>query len=697
MKKPRNISATLLINSISLMALSCSLSANISGTNKESNLGISANLMAPMLALQSPGSPLSKSLTPTLRVSGINNTDVVSIYSDASCSTLVATQTSAGTTLDFNLTINYSSNAYYAKYVTAGGLSSNCSSVLPYTSNFATGVGFPLGKADAFFEKVTTVATDASNNVYTIESSDVYDLGNYVFVYDSNGVFKFSFGTKGSGNGQLSGATGIGIDTSGNIYIVDSGNDRVQKFNSSGVYQSQFGSTGAGNGQFNNPVRIGFDSIGNIFIADSNRIQKFNSSGVYLSQFGTLGTGNAQFNGTGGFAFDSAGNIFVADTFNNRVQKLSSSGGYISEFPISGRVNSVKIDSSGNVFAVNETLNQIEKYTSAGIFISQIGGFGINHGQLSQPREIAFDSADNIYVADSNNNGPTVNNSRIEKFNSSGVYQLSIGAKGNTNGQLNSPYGITLDASGNIYVADTYNNRVQKFDSSGVYQMQFGSSGSGNGQFNLPKGLTIDAGGNIYVADTGNNRVQKFNSSGVYVSQFGSAGATNGLFSGPYGIALDSGGNIYVTDNGNNRVQKFNSAGAYLSQFGTLGTGNGQFTGPTGIAIDGSGNLLVCDDSRFQKFNSATVFVFQVTFSFGQSGIALDSSGNIFVTDGSEVRKFSSAGAGLATYGGLTDRGVGGFASPQGIAFDTSGNFYVVDATAIRVQKFNSAGVVQVN
>ena len=81
MKKQRKISATLLIISISLMALSCSISANISRTNMQSALGISANLLAPTLALLSPGLPLSKSLNPTLRVSGIASTDVVSIYS----------------------------------------------------------------------------------------------------------------------------------------------------------------------------------------------------------------------------------------------------------------------------------------------------------------------------------------------------------------------------------------------------------------------------------------------------------------------------------------------------------------------------------------------------------------------------------------------------------------------------------------
>src|SRR5882757_389202 len=116
--------------------------------------------------------------------------------------------------------------------------------------------------------------------------------------YSSSGGQKLSgFGSHGSGPGQFSSPAGVARDNSGNFYVADSGNNRVEKFNSSGVYQSQVGINGSGNGQFNTPQGLAIDSAGNIFVADygNNRVQKFNSSGVYQSKFGSFGTGNGQF------------------------------------------------------------------------------------------------------------------------------------------------------------------------------------------------------------------------------------------------------------------------------------------------------------------------------------------------------------------------------------------------------------------
>ena len=137
------------------------------------------------------------------------------------------------------------------------------------------------------------------------------------------------------------------------------------------------------------------------------------------------------------------------------------------------------------------------------------------------------------------------------------VFLTMWGSFGSGDGQFSQPYGIALDSSGNIYVADFINNRIQKFNSTGVFVSKFGSGGSGDGQFGVPVGIAVDSSGNIYVAEFGNNRIQKFNSAGVFVSKFGSLGPGDGQFSGPAGIALDSSGNMYVADTGNNRIQVF--------------------------------------------------------------------------------------------------------------------------------------------
>ena len=217
------------------------------------------------------------------------------------------------------------------------------------------------------------------------------------------------FGSQGNGDGQFDGPSGVAIDSSGNIYVVDTNNHRIQKFNSEGVYLSQFGSEGNGDGQFAWPRDIAFDSAGNIYIADNvnYRVQKFNSEGVYLSQFGSEGNGNGQFARPFGIALDSSGNIYVADNGNFRIQKFNSEG----------------------------------------VYLSQFGSQGNGNGQFASISDIALDSSGNIYVADTYNN-------RIQKFNSEGVYGFKFGSRGD---------GIAFDSSGNIYIADYGNFRIQKF------------------------------------------------------------------------------------------------------------------------------------------------------------------------------------------------------------------------------------------
>lgn len=235
----------------------------------------------------------------------------------------------------------------------------------------------------------------------------------------------------------------------------------------------------------------------------------------------------------------------------------------------------------------------------------------INLGESNlAPKRMTMDADGNIYVAD-----PFT--STIKKFNSSGSLVLEFGSHGLGQGQFMYPNGVIVDQNGNIYVSDFSNHGIQKFNSSGVFLSEFGSAGSaGNGQFSAPSKMTLDSSGNIYVADQNNHLIQKFNSSGVFLSQFGGYGSDNGQFFQPVDMKVDSSGNIYVVDYGNHRIQKFNSAGVYLSQFGSLGFGDGQFASPRAIDIDASGFIYVADggNMRIQKFNSAGVYQSKITF-----------------------------------------------------------------------------------
>ncbi|MDQ6723597.1 MAG: hypothetical protein M3Z01_04960 [Thermoproteota archaeon] len=146
--------------------------------------------------------------------------------------------------------------------------------------------------------------------------------------------------------------------------------------------------------------------------------------------------------------------------------------------------------------------------------------------------------------------------SSIKTYN----FTRAWGSNGTDNGQFgqyNSPNGIAIDSSGNLYVSDYDNNRIQKFDSNGTFITKWGSEGSKDGQFLNPQGIATDSSGNVYVSDYDNNRIQKFDSNGTFITKWGSEGSDDGQFEGPKGIAIDSLVKVYVTDEGNNRVEVF--------------------------------------------------------------------------------------------------------------------------------------------
>ncbi len=140
------------------------------------------------------------------------------------------------------------------------------------------------------------------------------------------------------------------------------------------------------------------------------------------------------------------------------------------------------------------------------------------------------------------------------------------GSFGTTNSQFDTPVGIAVDPSGNVYVVDTNNNRIQKFTSDGQFLTSWGSYGKDAGQFDTPVGIEVDSSSNVYVADEGNNRIQKFTSDGQFLTMWGSYGTTGGKFNLPSDIAIDSSGHVYVIDRSiNPYIQKFiseNSTGS---------------------------------------------------------------------------------------------------------------------------------------
>jgi DNA-binding beta-propeller fold protein YncE len=239
--------------------------------------------------------------------------------------------------------------------------------------------------------------------------------------------FVKSFGGSGNGTGQLVWPHGVDIDSSGNVYVVDTNNTRIQKFDSNGNFITMWGSKGSGEGQFLHGHDIAFDSSGNIYVTDVlkdtdiARVQKFDSNGNFITMWGSKGSGEGQINGIQGIDVDSSGNVYVADSRNNRIQKF---------------------DSNGN-------------------FITMWGSKGSGEGQLNGPEAPAVDSSGYVYICDTKNQ-------RIQKFDSNGNFITMWGSKGSGEGQFIHPHGIEVTPSGDtVYVADMRRDDVQIFKLSG--------------------------------------------------------------------------------------------------------------------------------------------------------------------------------------------------------------------------------------
>ncbi len=384
------------------------------------------------------------------------------------------------------------------------------------------------------------VAIDSSGDVYVADSNN-----NRIQEFSSTGAYITQFGMQGPDAGMFHSPSGIAIDSSGDVYVADSGNNRIQEFSSTGTYITQFGSSyygsGTGNGQFNHPEGVAIDSSGNVFVTDSwnNRVEEFSSTGAYITQWGSSGTSPGQFSTPIGIAIDRSGNIYIADVGNNRIQEFSNTGVYMTQWGSYGTGNGffdwpyvVAADSSGDVYVADDN-DKVQEFGVCGSpTITPVVSLTIT---------VTLTPTDTATLVP----GPTP------------CLIMQWGSSGNGNGQFYNPYGIALNSSGDVYVTDDSNDRIEEFSSTGAYMNQWGVLGNGNGQFHGPFGVAVSGSGNVYIADTYNNRIQEFSSTGTYITQWGSNGSGNGQFNLPYGVAVDSSGNVYVTDEGNNRIEEY--------------------------------------------------------------------------------------------------------------------------------------------
>lgn len=321
----------------------------------------------------------------------------------------------------------------------------------------------------------------------------------------------------------------------------------------------------ATNARLKNPQDAAVDTQGNIFIVDTdnNRIRKVSTTGVITT---IAGTGSAGYNGDGklattaslnrpaGITIDAQGNLYIADRLNQRIRKISTNG-IIS--------------------------------TVAGSGVRGFGGDGSSatSARLADPQDITLDAQGNLFIADSENSRirKVTTNGIISTVAGNGNADFSGDGGAATDAALYVPQGVAVDAQGNIFIADLLNLRVRKVATDGIITTVAGNGSTGyNGDnqaatsasLDIPQNVTVDAQGNLYIADILNHRVRKVNQNGIIstvvgngVQGFSGDGgqATSACLFRPASVATDAQGNLFIADSQNHRVRKVTAQSVELS------------------------------------------------------------------------------------------------------------------------------------
>ena len=544
------------------------------------------------------------------------------------------------------------------------------SRILKYNSSGSNVLS--LGKAgvrytgDYVFDEPNDVALDGSGKIWAADS-------NRVVQYDSSGNFQQNLPEEdpwksGDDNTRFDHAAGIAFDSAGSMYVSDGNNHRIQVYTFAGgkpVYDDTIGVTGVSgsdNNHFNNPGRLAMDTSNRLYVVDNgnDRVQRCTNSGTWSCSTFTSGLNDPR-----GIDLDSSGNVFITDPSNSRILKCSSAGvcsNFVTGLP--GFTLDVAVDSSSNIYASDWTHHVIRKYNSSGVSLGTFVGildmpYTIDTVRYNDPQGVAIHSDGSIYITERNGY-------RVAKFDAVGT-QLWVrgqaGIYGNDNLHFGSwwsgPNDVDVKSTGDVYIADTGNHRVQIYTSGGSYKSTLGSSGSGNYQFDAPYGIYIDKNDNLYVADRSNHRVQIYDNNLLYVTTLGVtriSGSDNTHFDSPYDVAVDSQGRIYVADGNNFRVQVFDSSRNYLRTIGTTGAygfGFNHFDEPRGLAVDGFNRVYVADawNNRVQIFDSDGKYLTTIGGYWGDTSsqfrgtmsVDVDSADNVYIADrtNQRIQKFA--------------------------------------------------------
>jgi tripartite motif-containing protein 71 len=601
----------------------------------------------------------------------------------------------------------------------SGRTASRCVALVSVTAaTTAMGlIGAPAADATAPpYHYVSTILGPGTASMYPVDVTAtstyyyVIDAGNYrvVAVNRSTGNVDYqSVGTQGGGPGQIGDARAIAVDPSGNVWVADTANSRVEEFSPTLTFENQFGSKGKGPGQFSGldygiAVGQGIGSGGTtaevVYVVDgAGYVDKFDLSGDYLGQFG----GPSLLKEPRQVTVDPAtDDVFVVDARHDQVDVFSDAGTLLYSFgsagtgdgQFSGDPRGISIYDS-TVFVTDSGGHRVEAFNkSTGAYEFSIGGPSVFTG----PRGLVATSDGYLLITDEWGFG-------LHEYTTSGTFVENLfGTPPPTEG-VNTPRGLAVTLTGRLSVSDYWNMRVETVNSDGSDPVDFGfrSGQYTPGSINFAWANAIQPStGDVFVANRESNDIVVFSSAGTFITQWGKHGSAPGDFTFPQGIAFAPDGNLIVADSGNSRLEAFsiNSASqgtlvAVYGQSGTAAQGPGYLNTPTGVSVASDGTIWVADtlNSSVQSLSpSGTWTRFQTPTGGPRIGLAwgvqVGPDGNIWIAESSlnRIAEMTPAGVSIFSADGQA-LGAGPLDGPSDIAFGPQGQVWVSDTWNNRV------------
>jgi sugar lactone lactonase YvrE len=626
-----------------------------------------------------------------------------------------------------------------------------------YTISTIAGGGAPPTSVPA-----TSVRVPISVGLARSNAGEIYfTSGNAVMKVDAKGVLTRFAGTGQYGiskdggpalSAPLAWPAGLAVDNFGNLFIVENAAHRVRKVTADGTISTVAGTGVAGNSgdggpsvnaQFNWPTAVTVDASNNLYVADTSngQVRKVSPDGIISTVASNLQDAQA-------VAIDASGSLFIAEHYLIQLDScgddqdvgriIKVTGGVVQKVfdgPDLALPRSIALDAAGSVYVSDAGLWRISRISS-GVISTVVGG--PDGKQLIGPTALAVDGSGVFYVSDPGH-------SRIAKISPQGELTNVVGDgfPGNywsdggkaTDSALSSPFGVAVDSSGNLYIADFGNNRVRKVSADGSITTIAGNGSpgfAGDGgpataaQLKTPAGVAVDASGNVYIADSGNNRIRKVSKNGVITTVAGrgdinpplgdGGSATSAALAGPLAVAVDASGNLYIADTNFLSIRKVSTAGIITTLAGSnyYAPSPINIGFPTGLALDTNGDVFITGFAGLTEVLANGAFSTVVGNQFGHASgdggpaskaaltspisVALDGTGNVYISGGplsgyapfgaGYVRKITTdgiintiAGNGVAGYSGDSGPATSASFSPAaaGIAVDAAGTVYIAD------------------